>query len=107
MQNKGQISAVVTGVGMYVPDKILDNKYFESIVDTNDEWIRTRTGIKERRILEEGATSTLATNAVKDLLESTITDPLDIDLIIVANTNSSCGPFSGTIQCNNCRFCKW
>lgn len=84
MQNKGQKSAVITGVGMFVPDKILDNKYFESIVDTNDEWIRTRTGIKERRILEKGGTSTLATNAVKDLMESTNTDPLDIDLIIIA-----------------------
>ncbi len=84
MQNKGQKSTLITGVGMYVPDKILDNKYFESIVDTNDEWIRTRTGIKERRILEKGGTSTLATNAVKDLLESTNTDPLDIDLIIIA-----------------------
>lgn len=83
MQNKNQISAVVTGVGMYVPDKILDNKYFESIVDTNDEWIRTRTGIKERRILEEGGTSVLATKAVEDLLKSTNTDPEEIDVIIV------------------------
>lgn len=83
MQNKNQISAVVTGVGMYVPDKILDNKYFESIIDTNDEWIRSRTGIKERRILEEGGTSVLATKAVEDLLKSTNTDPEEIDAIIV------------------------
>ena len=79
-----KFSAVITGVGMYVPDKVLDNKYFESIVDTNDEWIMTRTGIKERRILEKGATSDLAAGAVKDLLETSGTDPLDIDMIIVA-----------------------
>jgi len=84
MQNKNKISAVVTGVGMYVPEKILDNKYFETIVDTNDEWIRTRTGIKERRIIENGATSDLGTGAVNDLLKSTNTNPEDIDLIIVA-----------------------
>lgn len=69
---------------MYVPDKVLDNKYFESIVDTNDEWIRTRTGIVERRIIEDGATSDLGTRAVQDLLKSTNTDPEDIDIIIVA-----------------------
>ncbi len=85
MQKKDRLySAVITGVGMYVPDKVLDNKFFESIVDTNDEWIRTRTGIEERRVLEEGATSLLATKAVEDLLASTNTDPLDIDAIIVA-----------------------
>lgn len=79
-----KFSAVVTGVGMYVPEKVLDNKYFEAIIDTSDEWITTRTGIKERRILEKGATSDLAANAVKDLLETTGTNPLDIDMILVA-----------------------
>ncbi|MBP1631686.1 MAG: fabH, partial [Bacteroidetes bacterium] len=53
-------NAMITGVGMYAPEKVLDNKYFESIVETNDEWIKTRTGISERRILENGATSDLA-----------------------------------------------
>jgi len=77
-------SAIITAVGMYVPDKILDNAYFESIVDTNDEWIRTRTGIKERRILENGATSDLATLAVNDLLEQHNVNPAEIDVIIVA-----------------------
>jgi len=85
MQKKNKLySANITGVGMYVPEKVLDNKYFESIVDTNDEWIQSRTGIKERRILEEGGTSVLATKAVEDLLKSTNTDPLDIDAIILA-----------------------
>lgn len=77
-------SAIVSAVGMYVPEKILDNAYFEKIVDTNDEWIRTRTGIKERRLLENGATSDLATNAAQDLLEKHNVDPEDIDVIIVA-----------------------
>jgi len=85
MQNKNKFrSAVIAGVGMYVPEKVLDNKQLESMVDTNDEWIRTRTGIKERRILENGGTSVLATKAVEDLFRTTGTDPLDIDVIIVA-----------------------
>jgi 3-oxoacyl-[acyl-carrier-protein] synthase-3 len=77
-------SAIITAVGMYVPDKILDNAYFESIVDTNDEWIRTRTGIKERRLLENGATSDLAAQATIDLLEQHNVNPEEIDVIIVA-----------------------
>ena len=77
-------SAIITGVGMYVPDKVLDNKYFETIVDTNDEWIKTRTGIKERRMLEQGATSDLAANAALDLFEKHNVNPLEIDAIIVA-----------------------
>ena len=77
-------NAMVTGVGMYVPDKILDNKYFESIVETNDEWIRTRTGISERRILENGATSDLAARAAQDLFEKHNVSPDEIEVIIVA-----------------------
>lgn len=84
MENGRKLSAVITGLGMYVPEKILDNAFFEKIVDTNDEWIRTRTGIRERRILESGATSDLATGAAKDLLEKYNVNPEDIDLIIVA-----------------------
>jgi 3-oxoacyl-[acyl-carrier-protein] synthase-3 len=79
-----QLRATITGVGMYVPDKVLDNEYFESIVDTNDEWITTRTGIKERRILEEGATSDLAARAIEDLLKSKNMSAEEIDLIIVS-----------------------
>ncbi|MCF8240019.1 MAG: ketoacyl-ACP synthase III [Melioribacteraceae bacterium] len=81
---KRLINAKVTGVGMYVPEKVLDNKYFESIIDTNDEWIRTRTGIRERRMLENGATSDLATKAVEDLIKTSNLDPKEIDCIIVA-----------------------
>lgn len=77
-------NAMITGVGMYAPDKVLDNKYFESIVETNDEWIKTRTGISERRILEHGATSDLAARAAQDLFEKHNVNPEDIDAIIVA-----------------------
>jgi len=83
MQKNKLKTAAVTGVGMYVPEKILDNKYFESIVDTTDEWIMTRTGIKERRLMENGAASDLGTKAVEDLLKTTNTDPEEIDIIIV------------------------
>jgi 3-oxoacyl-[acyl-carrier-protein] synthase-3 len=77
-------NAVITAIGMYVPEKVLDNAYFEKIVDTSDEWITTRTGIKERRMLENGATSDLATGAAKDLLERYSVSPDEIDCIIVA-----------------------
>ncbi len=77
-------NAVITGIGMYVPDKIMDNAYFEKIVETSDEWIRTRTGIRERRLLENGATSDLATGAAKDLLEKYNLSAGEIDCIIVA-----------------------
>ena len=84
MNSDKKINAVVSAVGMYVPEKILDNKFFESIVDTNDEWIQTRTGIKERRIIENGSTSDLETNAARDLMNSFNISPDEIDLIIVA-----------------------
>ncbi len=77
-------NAVITGLGMYVPDKIMDNAYFEKIVETTDEWITTRTGIKERRLLENGATSDLAAGAAKNLLETFNVSPDEIDCIIVA-----------------------
>ena len=78
--------ASITGVHGYVPDYILDNSELEKIVDTTDEWIVTRTGIKERRILkgEMKGTSILGVNCTKGLLEKTNTDPKDIDLIICA-----------------------
>ena len=81
---KKNYSAIITAVGMYVPEKVLDNAYFESIVDTTDEWIRTRTGIKERRMLENGATSDLAVKAAEDLFQKHNVNPREIDVIIVA-----------------------
>ena len=81
-------NAVITGVGGYVPDYILTNDEISKMVDTTDEWIMGRIGIKERHILkEEGlGTSYIARKAVKQLIERTQTNPDDIDLIIVATT---------------------
>jgi 3-oxoacyl-[acyl-carrier-protein] synthase-3 len=80
------IHAAITAVGGYVPDNILSNKDLEKLVDTTDEWIRTRTGIEERYILnEEGkATSDLAVGAILPMLERKNIDPLDIEVIICA-----------------------
>jgi 3-oxoacyl-[acyl-carrier-protein] synthase III len=76
--------ATITAVSHYVPEKILSNHDLEKIVDTNDEWIRTRTGIRERHILEKGATSDLVTKAVQQLLANRSITASEIDLIIVA-----------------------
>lgn len=80
------IAAKITGVAGYVPPKVLANADFEKMVDTTDEWIRTRTGIRERHIVEKGmASSHLAMEAAKALLVKTRTDPADIDLIVLAS----------------------
>lgn len=81
-----KLRAAITGVGGYVPDYILTNKELETMVDTNDEWITSRTGIKERRILkgENQGVSVMGIAAVKELLAKTKTDPKEIDLIIFA-----------------------
>ena len=81
-----KLRASITGVHGYVPDYILSNSELETLVDTTDEWIMTRTGIKERRILKGDlqGTSVLGIKCVKGLLEKTNTDPKDIDLIICA-----------------------
>ncbi len=79
--------AAITAVGAYVPNFVLTNKMLEDMVETNDEWITTRTGIKERRILkpEEGeGTSYLAIKATEDLLRKKSIDPKEIDLVLVA-----------------------
>ena len=84
----GRINAIITGVGGYVPDYVLDNEELSRMVDTSDEWITTRVGIKERRILkEEGlGTSYLARKAAKQLIQKTGVDPDTIDALIVATT---------------------
>ena len=84
MAQDKKYNAMISAVGMYFPEKVLDNKYFESIVETNEEWILSRTGIKERRILENGATSDLATSAALDLIEKHKIKADEIDCIIVA-----------------------
>lgn len=81
-----RIAAKITGVAGYVPPKVVTNADLEKLVATNDEWIRTRTGIRERRAVENGtASSHLATEAAKALLAQTNTDPADIDLIVLAS----------------------
>lgn len=77
--------AIITGVGHYVPDKILSNSDLEKMVETNDQWITTRTGIKERRILDRGiGTSYMAVRAARVVLEETRTSPDELDLILLA-----------------------
>ena len=80
------IAAKITGVAGYVPPKVMTNADLEKIVETNDEWIRTRTGIRERHIVENGvATSHMATEAAKAVLAQTKTNPSEIDLIVLAS----------------------
>ena len=81
-----KITAAITAVGAYVPEDVLTNSMLEKMVDTNDEWITTRTGIKERRILKDPnkGTSYLAIKAAENLIEKSKIDPADIDLIILA-----------------------
>ncbi|MEM6737010.1 MAG: beta-ketoacyl-ACP synthase III [Bacteroidota bacterium] len=83
-----EIQAAITGVNGYVPKDILTNKNLEKMVDTNDEWITTRTGIKERHILKgrDQGTSVIAVEAVAGLLEKTHTKASEIDLIICCTT---------------------
>src|SRR5262249_12525399 len=81
-----RIPAKITGVAGFVPPKVLTNADLEKMVETNDEWIRSRTGIRERHITETGvATSDLATAAAQELLQQTNTDPGEIDLIVLAS----------------------
>ena len=81
-----KITAAITAVGKYLPEDVLTNKMLEEMVDTNDEWILARTGIKERRILKgEGkGTSFMAIRAAQELIEKKTLDPKEIELVIVA-----------------------
>ena len=83
-----KINAVITGVGGYVPEDVLTNEDISKLVDTTDEWIMTRVGIKERRILKgEGlGTSYMGIRAVKQLLEKTNVNPEEIEVILTATT---------------------
>lgn len=83
-----KIHAVITGVGGYVPEYILNNQELSTMMDTSDEWITTRVGIKERRILKEPGegTSFMAVKAAEQLFAKTGTKPEEIDLILVATT---------------------
>ena len=81
-----RMAAKITGVSGFLPPRVMTNADLERFVDTNDEWIRTRTGIRERHVVDKGmATSHMATEAAKELLANTNTNPADIDMIIVAS----------------------
>ena len=98
-----KINAVITGVGGYVPDYILTNEEISRMVDTNDEWIMTRIGVKERHILnEEGlGTSYMARKAAKQLMQRTGSNPDDIDLVVVATTTPDYHfPSTASILCD-------
>ncbi len=86
MINKGPFNAMITSVGHYLPDRVIDNRYFEQYLDTSDEWIRTRTGISERRRLDKDKpTSYMAVRAVEMMLKNRGIGAEEIDLIIVAS----------------------
>ena len=83
-----KITAAITAVGKYIPDFVLSNQVLETMVDTNDEWITSRTGIKERRILKDKdkGTSFMAIKAAQDLISKTGLNPEEIDLVLTATT---------------------
>lgn len=98
-----KINAVITGVGGYVPEYVLTNEELSRMVDTNDEWIMTRIGVKERRILnEEGlGASYMARKAAKQLMQRTGTNPDEVDLVIVATTTPDYHfPSTASILCD-------
>lgn len=90
-----KINAVITGVGGYVPEYVLNNEELSRMVDTNDEWIMTRIGVKERRILnEEGlGSSYMARKAARQLMQRTNSDPDSIDMVIVTTDSALPFPF--------------
>ena len=98
-----KINAVITGVGGYVPDYVLTNDELSRMVDTTDEWIMTRIGVKERRILnEEGlGTSYMARKAAKQLMQKTGVDPDEIDAVIVCTSTPDYHfPSTASILCD-------
>ena len=98
-----KVRAGITGIQGYVPDYILTNKELETIVETTDEWITSRTGITERHILkgEDQGTSVIGIEAVKGLLKKTNTDPSEVDLVICATTTPDMlFPATANIICN-------
>ncbi len=98
------LNAKITGIASYVPDDVLDNEELSRIVDTSDEWITTRVGIKERRVLKNGkGSSFLGTKAVKKLLEETGTSPDDVDVLICITSNPDYRfPSTASVIMHNC-----
>ena len=96
-----KITAAITAVQGYVPEHVLSNEDLTKIVDTSDEWITTRTGIKERRIMKNGASSDMAAEAVKSLLKKKNIDPLEIELVVLASvTPDHLFPSTANILCD-------
>ncbi len=99
------VHARISGIASYAPDDILDNEMLSKMVDTNDEWITTRVGIKERRILKDPSkgSSFMGIKCVERLLESTGTKPEEVDLLICATTNPDYRfPSTGSIIAHQC-----
>jgi len=90
-----KIHAAITGVQGFVPKDVLSNEDLAKMVDTSDEWITSRTGIKERRIMKDGASSDMAAQAVQALLKKTNTDPAEIELVVLATVTPDY-PFPST-----------
>lgn len=90
-----KLTAAITAVQGYIPEDILTNEDLSKFVDTSDEWITSRTGIKERRIMRNGASSDMAAAAVKQLLEKKGIDPMEIDLVICGTVTPD-HPFPST-----------
>lgn len=96
-----KITAAITGVQGYLPENVLSNQDLTSMVDTSDEWITSRTGIKERRIMKNGASSDMASAAVLKLLEKKNIDPLAIELVILASvTPDYVFPSTANVLCD-------
>jgi len=101
------VNARISGLSSYAPDDILDNHMLSQMVDTNDEWITTRVGIKERRILKDPSkgSSYMGIKCVERLLESTGTKPEEVDLLICATSNPDYRfPSTGSIIAHNCKL---
>lgn len=100
-----QLNAVITGITASLPDYVLTNEELSRLVDTSDEWIMTRVGIKERRILkgEEQGISVLGTEAVEELLKKTGTHPEEVDAVVFAtSTPDHIFPSAASIVAENC-----
>jgi 3-oxoacyl-[acyl-carrier-protein] synthase-3 len=96
-----KITAAITGVQGYLPEDVLSNEDLTKMVDTSDEWITTRTGIKERRIMKNGASSDMAAQAVMKLLQKKKIDPLEIELVILASvTPDYLFPSTANVLCD-------
>ncbi len=99
------LNARISGIASYAPDDILDNDMLSKMVDTNDEWITTRVGIKQRRILkkENAGSSYLGVQAVNRLLESTGVKPEEVELLICATSNPDYRfPSTGSVIAHEC-----